>query len=56
MTTSADYSRSDGDDNEDHKCAICFEIPSTFGLLGNTQRVATVIYMYPCCPFFCFLL
>ncbi|KAG9061677.1 hypothetical protein KI688_007258 [Linnemannia hyalina] len=33
-------SNSGEDDNEDHKCAICLEVPSTFGLLGNTLQPA----------------
>lgn len=48
MTNNADNSKSDEDENEDHKCAICFEVPSTFGLLGNTQRFATVMSFWHC--------
>ncbi|KAG0288555.1 hypothetical protein BGZ96_007715 [Linnemannia gamsii] len=38
MTTLEDHGKSDEDENEDNKCAICFEVPSTFGLLASCNH------------------
>ncbi|KAF9901439.1 hypothetical protein EC991_006110 [Linnemannia zychae] len=49
-STTADASANgynDGEDeNEDQKCAICFEVPSTFGLLATPEQKDIIIQNY----------